>query len=248
MTANKKANKMSKLTAVEFIQKLKTFQSAAELKKYERYFPLDKRQDDDEFVGVRMGHVFETAKQFIDMPVDEIEKLMESSIHEVRAGALSIMGKSASAKGTSPERLKELYDLYIRRHDRINNWDLVDLASHYVVGRYLADKPRKILYKLAKSKSPWERRTAILATAHFIMKLGEVDDTFAIAELLVDDKDEFVNKGTGWMLRTAGGVDRERLMKFLDKHAATMPRITLRMAIEHFDKKQRDGYLGMKKG
>lgn len=241
---------MSKLTAVEFVKKLKTFQSAAELKKYERYFPLDKRKGDDEFAGVRMGHVFETAKEFIDMPVDEIEKLMESSIHEVRAGALSIMGKSAAqsgAKKVSPERLKELYDLYIRRHDRVNNWDLVDLAAYYVVGRYLADKPRKILYKLAKSKDPWERRTAILATAHFIMKLKEVDDTFEIAEMLVNDKDDFVNKGTGWMLRTAGGVDRGRLEKFLDKHAATMPRTTLRMAIEHFDKKQRDGYLGMKK-
>src|SRR5262245_54551781 len=170
-------------TAVEFVKKLKTFQSAAELKKYERYFPLGKRQPDDEFAGVRMGHVFETAKGFIDMPVEEIEKLMESSIHEVRAGALSIMGKSASVKNVSPERLKELYDLYLRRHDRINNWDLVDLAAHHVVGRYLADKPRKILYKLAGSKSPWERRTAILATAHFIMKLKEVDDTFATAEI-----------------------------------------------------------------
>jgi 3-methyladenine DNA glycosylase AlkD len=157
------------------------------------------------------------------------------------------MGQSAKNKKCSDARLRELYELYIRRHDRINNWDLVDLASYYVVGRYLADKPRKILYKLARSKSPWERRTAILATAHFIMKLKEVDDTFAIAELLVNDKDEFVHKGTGWMLRTAGGVDRPRLLKFLDKHAATMPRITLRYAIEKLDKKQREHYLNVKK-
>jgi 3-methyladenine DNA glycosylase AlkD len=236
-----------KLTAIEFVKRLKRFQSAAELKKYERYFPLDKRTDGDEFAGVRMGHVFETAKEFIDMPVGEIEKLMESSIHEVRAGALSIMGKSAAAKKTSPERLKELYDLYLRRHDRINNWDLVDLAAHQVVGRYLADKPRKVLDKLARSKDQWERRTAILATAHFILKLKEADDTFKIAGMLVNDKEEFVNKGVGWMLRAAGDVDRERLKSFLDKHAATMPRVTLRAALEHFEKQEREYYLGMKK-
>jgi 3-methyladenine DNA glycosylase AlkD len=238
---------MSKLTAAQFIKKLKTFQSDAELKKYERYFPLDRRKN-DKFIGVRMGQVFVLAKEFIDLPVDEIEKLMESRIHEIRVGALSIMGKSASAKNALPKRLKELYDLYIRRHDRVNNWDLVDLAAHQLVGRYLADKPRKILYYLARSKDQWERRTAILATAHFILKLREVDDTFKIAGILVNDEEEFVNKATGWMLRAAGDVNRERLEKFLDKHAAAMSRVALRAAIEHFDKKERDRYLGMRKG
>jgi len=198
-----------------------------------------------------MGQVFELAKEFIEMPAGAIEKLMESSVHEVRAGAMSIMGKSGAAKKVTPERLKELYDLYIRRHDRVNNWDLVDLAAHQVIGRYLADsadKPRKVLYYLARSKDRWERRTAILATAHFILKLREVDDTFRIAGILVSDEEEFVSKGVGWMLRAAGDVDRERLLKFLDKHAADMSRSALRNAIEHLDKEQRDRYLGIKKG
>lgn len=233
-----------KLTAEQFIKELKALRSEAELKKYERYFPPDRR-DGDKFIGVRMGHVFNLAKEFIDMPVGEIEKLMESPIHEVRAGAMSIMGKSASAKKTAAERRRELYDLYIRRHDRIDNWDLVDLAAYYVVGSYLADKPRDILYELARSKDRWERRTAILATAHFIRQ-GDVADTFKIAEILVDDKEDLVNKGTGWMLRYAGDKDRPRLLKFLDKHAAGMPRILLRYAIEKLDKKQREHYLGMK--
>jgi hypothetical protein len=90
-----------------------------------------------------MGSLFGLAKDYVDMPVDQIEKLMESPIHEVRAGAMSIMGQCAKGKKCSQERLKELYDLYLRRHDRINNWDLVDLASYYVVGKYLEDKPRK---------------------------------------------------------------------------------------------------------
>jgi 3-methyladenine DNA glycosylase AlkD len=242
-----------KLTAAEFIKKLKTFQSDAELKKYERYFPPGKRQAGDKFIGVRMGNVFALAKEFIDMPAGEIEKLMESPVHEVRAGAMSIMGKAASVKKATPGRLKELYDLYLRRHDRVNNWDLVDLAAHYVVGKYLADKDRKVLYKLAKSKDQWERRTAILATAHFILKLKETDDTFKIAEILVNDKEEFVNKGVGWMLRAAraagaaSDADRERLVKFLDHHAATMPRETLRAALEHFEKPEREHYLALKK-
>ncbi|MDF2188160.1 DNA alkylation repair protein [Paraflavitalea sp. CAU 1676] len=238
----------AELTAKAFVEVLMTYQSNAELKKYERYFSFsdDKPLVGDQFVGVRMGHVFEVAKLFVDMPVKEIEKLMESPIHEVRAGAMSIMGKAASAKKVSPERLKELYDLYLRRHDRVNSWDLVDLAAHQVVGHYLNDKPREVLYKLAKSKSPYERRTAILATAHFIRQ-GEVGETFKIAALLMKDEDETVNKASGWMLRYAG-KDRQQLKKFLDQYAATMPRSALRNALEHFDSKEKAHYMGLKKG
>ena len=237
-----------KLTAKNFFDKLTALRSDIELKKHQRYFKfdVDNQSKDDHFIGVRMGNVFELGKEFRDMQADEIERLMESPIHEVRAGAMSIMGQCAKSKNCSDGRLKELYDLYIRRHDRINNWDLVDLAAYYVVGRYLADKPRKILYKLARSKNMWERRSAIVATAHFIMKMKQVDDTFAIAEILVNDKEDLVNKGTGWMLRAAGDVDRKRLVLFLDKHAAAMPRVLLRYAIEKFDKKQREHYLQMK--
>jgi 3-methyladenine DNA glycosylase AlkD len=236
------------LTAKGFFEKLSALRSDAELKKHQRYFrfDIDNQNRDDYFIGVRMGSVFELGKEFKDMPVGEIERLLESPIHEVRAGALSIMGQCAKAKTCTDERLKNLYDLYIRRHDRINNWDLVDLAAYYVVGRYLADKPRDILYKLARSKNLWERRSSIVATAHFILKMKQVDDTFQIAELLVSDKEDLVNKGTGWMLRAAGDVDRKRLLSFLDKHAATMPRVLLRYSIEKLDKKQRDHYLKLK--
>jgi 3-methyladenine DNA glycosylase AlkD len=239
----------TKLTATEFTKRLKALQSDDELRKILRYFPLkgDKQPKDDYFIGVKMGNVFALGKEFSDMPVGEIENLMESPIHEVRAGAMSIMGQCAKGKKCSPERLKDLYDLYIRRHDRINNWDLVDLASYYVVGKYLEDKPRDILYKLASSKNMWERRSAILATAHFILKQKQTDDTFAIAELLLKDKEDLVHKGTGWMLRTAGDKDRKRLLEFLDEHAATMPRVLLRYSIEKLDKQQRDHYLKLKK-
>lgn len=229
--------------AAEFVKKLKTYQSPDELKKIQRYFKPD---DDDQFIGVRMGQVFALAKEFIAMPIDEIEKLLESPIHEVRAGGCSIMDKQARSKKTSVECRKELYDLYIRRHDRINNWDLVDLCCIYVVGGWLFDKPRAILYKLARSKNTWERRTATVSTAYFIRQ-GEVDDAFKIAETLLNDKEELIHKATGWMLRFAGDKDRQRLLDFLDQHAVTMPRIALRNSIEHFDQEQREHYLKLKK-
>src|SRR5205085_1330381 len=112
----------AKLTATEFTKRLKALQSDEELQKIRRYFKPDKT---DYFIGVRMGSLFGLAIEYVDMPVDQIEKLMESPIHEVRAGAMSIMGQCAKGKKCSEERLKELYDLYLRRHDRINNWDLV---------------------------------------------------------------------------------------------------------------------------
>jgi len=236
------------MTAVEFIKKLKTYRSPVELKKIQRYFKTGAGEygEGDEFIGVRMGQVFTLAKEFIEMPPSEIEKLLESPIHEVRAGAMSIMDKQARSKKTPESRRKELFDLYIRRHDRIDNWDLVDLGALYMVGSHLFDKPRDILYKLARSKNIWERRTAIVGTAYFIRK-GDVTDTFKIAEMLVNDKEDLVHKATGWMLRFAGEKDRQKLLGFLDRRAATMPRTLLRYSIERLDKKQRDHYMGMKK-
>jgi len=156
------------------------------------------------------------------------------------------MDKESRTKKITPTRLKEFYELYMRRHDRVNNWDLVDLGCLYMTGSYLFDKPRAILYKLAKSKNIWERRTAILSTCYFIRK-GEVDDTFKIAELLVNDKEDLVHKATGWMLRFAGDKNRKMLLAFLDKYAATMPRTLLRYSIEKFEKKQKEYYMGLKK-
>jgi 3-methyladenine DNA glycosylase AlkD len=236
-------------SAQHFIDRLTALQSDDELNKHQRYFKFVAHDQtcDDYFIGVRMGSIFQLAKEFTDMPIGEIETLMESAINEVRAGAMSIMGQCAKSGKCSQDRLEELANLYIRRHDRVNNWDLVDLAAFYVVGRYLADKPRDILYKLARSSDLWERRTAIVATAHFI-KHGDVTDTFKIAEILVRDKEDLVNKGTGWMLRYAGDNDRAQLLGFLDRYAVTMPRVLLRYAIEKLSPDERRYYMDMGKG
>jgi 3-methyladenine DNA glycosylase AlkD len=234
------------LTAAEFVAQLMKRRSAADLKKVRRYFKSGSGDyaEADEFAGVRMGEVFALAKQFADMDPAEIEKLLESPIHEVRTGAVSIMDFQARNPKTPAQRRKELFDLYLRRHDRINNWDLVDRSAPYVVGGYLADKPRQALYRLARSKNVWERRTAIVSTYYFIRQ-GEIDDTFKLAEMLLKDRHDLIQKAAGGWLREAGKRDRRRLIAFLDQHAATMPRTFLRYAIEHLDQKQRAYYLGL---
>lgn len=249
VTKKKKVTATSKVVnAKQFIERLKALRSDVELEKIQRYFKLGEGQygEGDSFIGVRMGFVFALAKEFMEMQPDEIEKLLESRIHEVRTGAVSIMAFQARSKKTTESRRKELFDLYINRHDRINNWDLVDRSAPHVVGGYLFDKPRKILYKLAESKNMWERRTSIVSTFYFIRK-GDVDDTFKLAEILLHDKEDLIHKAAGGWLREAGRKHRQRLMSFLDHYAIIMPRTMLRYAIEHFDKNQRDYYLSMGK-
>jgi len=231
-------------TATAFLTRLKSNASETERVKYDRYFPPAARRDGDRFIGVRMGTVFELAKAFVEMPPAQIETLLESDIHEARAGAVSIMAKQYGVKNQTAERRTELYDLYLRRHDRINDWDLVDLGAWHVVGVHLRDRPRDVLYELARSTDPWERRTAILATFAFVRN-GELDDTFALAEMLLYDPHELVQKAAGWALRVTGG-NRGRLTAFLDRHAARMPRPMLRNAIEKLPPEERRHYLALK--
>lgn len=228
------------MTAQNFLKRLKALRSPAVVKSHSHL-----ASEDGAILGVRMGQVFALAKEFMSMELDEVEAMLESPIHEMRVGAVSIMDFQARSKKTTDTRRKELFDLYIRRHDRINTWDLVDRSAPWVVGSYLIDKPRKILYKLAKSKKMAERRTAIVSTLFFIGK-GDVDDAFKLAEIMLYDKEDLIHKANGWALRFAGDKDRKQLMKFLDAYAATMPRVTLRYTLEHFDKKLRDHYMSLK--
>jgi len=228
------------MKADDFIRQLK--KSANERPKREtlKFFKYD--DGETEALGLQFGTVFKLAKEFSDMSLSEINKLLDSKYYEIRMGAVSIMDFQAKKKSTSEERRKELYDLYLNRHDRLNNWDFVDRGAYNIIGEHLIDKPKDILYELAKSKSPWERRTAIVSTYAFIKK-GNVDETFNIAEILVDDEHELINKAVGSWIREAGKKDETKLKAFLDKHAESMPRVTLRYAIEKFDKSTKNHYL-----
>ena len=234
-------------SAAEFVERLQALQSDEELRKIQRFFKTGAGDygEGDVFIGVRMGSIFDLAKTFIDMAPDQLETLLESPVHEHRVGALSIMGKQARARKTTAERRQALFDLYLRRHDRINNWDLVDLAAHQVVGSHLVGKPRDVLYALAGSRSLWERRTAMLSTWAFIRE-GDLDDAYAIATILLNDPEDLIHKVVGWMLRAAGDKDRPRLLAFLKAHAATMPRTMLRAAIEKLPEDQRRHFMRLK--
>lgn len=206
----------------------------------QKFFNGDKKEN--LILNIRMSDIFSTAKHFQHMPLYEVSRLLDSKYYEARMGAVSIMDFQARDKKTSPETKKALFDLYIEKHDRINNWDLVDRSAPFVVGGYLVDKDRRILYKLAKSKVLCERRTAIVATYYFIRQ-NDIDDTFNIAELLVHDTEDLINKAVGSWIREAGKRDKERLLAFLDKYGATMPRVTLRYAIEKLAATEKDHYM-----
>jgi 3-methyladenine DNA glycosylase AlkD len=226
-------------SAAQFIGALQSHQSLHELKKNQRYYP---EADGDKCLGVRMKVIFDTAREFIKLPLAEVEKLFESQWYEIRMGAVSIMDFKAREKTITPGEREQLYNLYLENHKRINNWDLVDRGAPHIVGGYLADKSRAILYKLAKSKNVWERRTAIVSTWYFIRK-GDIEDTFKLAEKLVKDPHDMIQKATGSWLREAGKRDAKRLIGFLDRHAGHMPRTMLRYAVEKLPKKKKDFYL-----
>lgn len=230
------------MTAIQFITELSQFKAVEELGKAERYF----RGEDGKTqgFGVKFSTVFDLAKKFKDLPLNEISVLLDSDFYEVRMGAAAIMDFQAREKKLPEAHRKALYELYLNRHDRLNNWDLVDRAAYNVIGRYLEDKPRDILYHLAKSSNVWERRTAIVSTYHFI-KSGDLEDTFRIAGTLVHDPHDLIQKAVGGWIREAGKKDESRLKAFLDQYAATMPRITLQYALEKLDKKSKEYYLNL---
>ncbi|RXZ48529.1 DNA alkylation repair protein [Agromyces fucosus] len=230
------------MDAAELIAALESLASDEEREKYTRYFPPD---PDAPFIGVRMGAVFDLAKTALDLPAGELEALLEQPTHEVRALACSIMGKCAARPKTHEDRRGELYELYLRRHDRIDQWDLVDLAARDVVGGYLLERDRSPLAGLAASAFWPERRTALVATFAFLRR-GELDDAYGLAETLAEDPEPLVQKALGWVLRAAGDHDRGRLTDFVERHAATMPRAALRAAIEHYDRPERARILAIR--
>lgn len=181
-------------------------------------------------LGVGIGKVFPIAKVHKDIPLVEIERLLESRFYEVRMAAAAIMDFQAREK-TPANSHADLYGLYRHRHDRLNNWDLVDRAAIHVVGKYLDDKPRAPLHDLARSADPWRRRTAVVATAYYLRK-GDPGEMFAIAEILAGDGHVMVQKAVGSWIRTAGEEHPERLRAFLTAHRERMGREALRIATE----------------
>jgi 3-methyladenine DNA glycosylase AlkD len=190
----------------------------------------------DRFMGVRVPAQRAIAGKYRDLELNQIEKLLESPIHEHRFTGLLILVARYEAGDESTRR--RIFNFYLDHTRCVNNWDLVDVSAPSIVGEHLLFRPRRILYRLAKSSGLWERRIAMVATAAFIDR-GDLKDTFAIAARLLADTHDLIHKATGWMLREAGKQSRPQLMRFLKENYSQIPRTTLRYAVEHLPEAQR---------
>ncbi|MCX6752382.1 MAG: DNA alkylation repair protein [Candidatus Nomurabacteria bacterium] len=226
-------------------KELKKFSSLKRKKSNEWYFKTGEGDygHGDKFVGVSMPDIRVVSKKFIELSLLEIKKLLSSKIHEERMVALVIL--SYQIKKTDKQTQKKIYNFYLNNTKYINNWDLVDVTVNRIVGAYLwenKNEGREILYKFARSKNMWERRIAIIATSYFIYQNNFVD-TFKIAKILLNDKEDLLHKAVGWMLREVGKRDQKTEEAFLKKYYKKMPRVMLRYAIEKFPETRRKAYL-----
>jgi 3-methyladenine DNA glycosylase AlkD len=195
----------------------------------------------DIFLGVRAPKIRLIAKKYIDISIVDMKILIQSKYHEERfLGLIILVNKYSKTKDKKTKN--QLYKIYISSFKYINNWDLVDVTCPHVIGKHLIDKDRSILYKWSKSDDLWTKRIAIVSTFSFIRQ-NDLEDTFKIAEILLQDKHDLIHKAVGWMLREAGKRDLEKEEIFLKKYYRDMPRTMLRYAIEKFPESKRQAYL-----
>jgi 3-methyladenine DNA glycosylase AlkD len=205
----------------------------------QRFFKTGKGgyAEGDIFLGIVVPVQRQIAKKYYGIDLSEIEDLLNSKIHEHRLTALFILVDKF--KKADQKEKKKIFYLYLKNTRHINNWDLVDLSAPNIVGNFLLDKDRSLIYKLARSANLWERRISVLATFEFIRN-GEFEDIFKISEILINDKHDLIHKAVGWMLREVGKrISEETEETFLKKYYKQMPRTMLRYAIERFDERKR---------
>jgi len=206
------------------------------------YFKTGKGQygEGDVFLGITVPEQRKVAKRYLNAVLKDIQILLSSKVHEHRLTALFIL--IAKYQKGDVALKKRIFVFYLKNTKHINNWDLVDISAGHIIGDYLLDKDRTILYRLAGSKQLWERRIAIMATFKFIRE-DQFEDTFKISKALLNDEHDLIHKAVGWMLREVGKRDKGIEEKFLQKHYKKMPRTMLRYAIERFSEAERRFYL-----
>lgn len=200
----------------------------------------------DQFIGVKVPEVRKVAKQFHDLPFADLKKLLHSPIHEDRLLALLILRHlyESAIKVEDMKTQKKNFDFLMINRKRVNNWDLVDQSAPYITGHFAFTNPAagKKIFALIRSKSMWDRRIAMISTFYFIRQ-NRFNETIAMAEALLNDKEDLMHKASGWMLREMGKRDLKPLIAFLDRHGNQMPRTMLRYAIEKLPENQRKKYL-----
>ena len=208
----------------------------------QRFFKTGKGEygEGDIFYGIKVPVQKTIAKRFKDLAFEDLKVLISAKVHEERLVAAFILVDQY--KRSDEKKKKIVFDFYLKNRKGINNWDLVDLSAPKIVGAYLIDKEKDLLYKFAVSKDLWEKRIAIISTQTFIRE-HFFEDTLNISEILLQDKHDLIHKAVGWMLREVGNRDLETEEEFLKKHYKTMPRTMLRYAIEKFPEQKRIAYL-----
>ncbi len=226
-------------------KELKKISDPRQAKVLRRFFKTGKGEygEGDIFLGVKVPDQRKIADKFQKLSLRDLEKLLNSKIHEYRMTALLILIKQYEK--ADEQKRKKIFDFYLKNTKNINNWDLVDLSAPKIVGDYLLNKPRIVLYKLAKSENLWERRIAIISSFTFIRN-NEFEDTLKISKILLEDQHDLIHKAVGWMLREVGKRDQKIEEEFLEKYYLKMPRVMLRYAIERFEERKRKLYLSKK--
>ncbi|GAB3705323.1 DNA alkylation repair protein [Spirosoma flavus] len=196
----------------------------------------------DQFIGLSLPQIRAIVKLFQTLPLDEVEKLVQDPIHECRMAGLLIWVKQTNKAGSMDRAT--ILERYVANRQFINNWDLVDVTCPHIIGRYVVQGDRSILYDLVQEENLWSKRIAIVSTLALI-RLGQFSDTFALAELLLSHKHDLIHKAVGWMLREVGKRNVDALEEFLHDHIRQMPRTALRYAIERFEPSHRRYYLDL---
>jgi len=216
---------------------LRAHANSARAQVYRWYF---KDPGQDIFLGVSTKDMRRVAREFRELALPDVRKLMLSQVHEERSLAHAIL-RWKFERGSEAEKEK-IFNFYIRHRNSIHSWDGVDDSAPYIVGAYLLERDKNLLDQLARSRRIWDRRMAIVATLWFIRR-GQVTDTLRLAEILIKDREDLIHKACGWALREVGKKDLPALKRFLKQHCRTMPRTMLRYAIERFEESERQRYL-----
>ena len=230
------------MTAQDIQKRLKKLGNKERAAISQRFFKTGPGEygEGDVFIGIRVPVLRALVKEYADLSVVQILILLRSHIHEERLLALLLLVDSFS-QGDEAARTS-IFELYLKHTEFINNWDLVDSSAAQIVGAYLMDKSKAVLYRLAESANLWERRIAIMSTFHFV-KHHEFSETLKIAKILLFDRQDLIHKATGWMLREIGKRHLKTEERFLKVHYKKMPRTMLRYAIEKFPEQKRQRYL-----
>ena len=244
-------------SVIQLKKDLRKISNPEQAKKLQRFFKTGKGEygEGDIFLGIKVPDQRKISKNYENLSLEEIGELLDSKIHEHRLTALFILIKKY--ENADAREKKKIFDFYLKQSKNINNWDLVDISAPKIVGNYLINRPRDILYKLAKSqpkagparreKNLWEKRIAVLSCFAFI-KNNDFNDILKISKILIKDEHDLIHKAVGWMLREVGKRNQKIEEEFLKKHCKQMPRVMLRYAIEKFDENKRKFYMKFSTG